>query len=349
MNKVYKHLLGGLSLFFSLLNCAGCQSSFPSDYSLGILYSTEYNDRSKISYLDENLNGLTDIFYPYGYMGHDGYTNANIIDEVLYECPLGKATEKNLGLIIGLNMNSGEIAEYNINRTNITDFICCNAFIYATSNLNGRNYIDQYNKADGSICSLELEQYYVSELAFNDNVLYGFGVKLDNQDQGNIIHLFKFDFKSKQVKTLYNLSGYLDDSPSYSIIRQNMLYFAENGYLFAYDLKDNTLNQMALMHKNAFNLLCDGDILYIGCTDIFTEAKSWIDVIDLKTNKQIASYPINHSILQMEISGNYIYVSDYNTITKYYMIDNQLKESGKITLEPEENYYVGGFFVREEK
>lgn len=119
----------------------------------------------------------------------------------------GKGNGKNLGLIIGLNMNSGEIAEYNINRTNITDFICCNAFIYATSNLNGRNYIDQYNKADGSICSLELEQYYVSELAFNDNVLYGFGVKLDNQGQGNIIHLFKFDFKSKQVETLYNLSG----------------------------------------------------------------------------------------------------------------------------------------------
>jgi len=334
-----------------LLISGGCSSgAFPSDYLVGVIYSTEYKDKSKIDFYDSNLKKISNRTYSYGCMGHDGFVNANIVDGILYECPLGKATEKDLGLIIGLDVSSGKVVEYNFNRTNITDYICDENYIYTSSNLNGINYIDRYDRQNGNISTIEIEGQYVAELAVNEKTLYGFNVALDNGSETTEINLCKFNFDLANFELLHRLTDILEDSPSYSVITKQKLYFSEEKRLFIYDLIDNKIDTMNLVHENGFNLFLNDNLLYVGCSDIFGQEESWIDVVDLNSNEIVNTYSIDCPILQMDINENYIYVSDFEKINVYQFLQNTSIEKIDIVRIPEYNdYYVGGFFIKEKK
>ncbi|MFV0528176.1 MAG: hypothetical protein ACK5MN_05550 [Lachnospiraceae bacterium] len=209
MKKIFRTILVSTVLLVGILALVGCKDQRKNlpEYSVGIIYSTEYLEKSKIEYFDDNMKKVAEDFYSYGYMGHNGYRNAVEFDNVLYEAPQGKAIEKDAGVIIGIDMSSGEVTEYELDRINITEFTCDKQYIYTTSNINGVNYVDRLKKEDGSISSIEISDEYIPELVVDNGELYGFAMGVADVDEGTIISLYKFNFEENCVERLYNLTN----------------------------------------------------------------------------------------------------------------------------------------------
>lgn len=313
------------------------------EYEIGILYSTEYKNKSKLILLDEKFEDIYETDYKYGCLGHDGYMNAQRVDNILYECPQGTATEKEMGKIIGIDVNTGDVVEYDFHRTNITDFVCDNRYIYTTSNLNNIDYVDRYDRETGEIATVEMN-FYISDLAVCKGVLYGFGA---DEASGDNICLYTFDFSNSVGTCIMDLTDKLDEKPPYMVPYKDFIFFANRDNLYQYCVNDNSIIQKKLLHDNGFNLQMSGDLLWIGCTDILSEGKSWIEVYNVETNQFVSSYSFDYSIQQIEIKDNYLYVGSSDGIEVYSLgVDNRIDKIKEYKYNMPEDYYLGGFYVK---
>lgn len=340
------------SVLFSILVClcflvAGCENKkFPADYEVGVLYSTEYKNTTKLLLLNQNLESIYETNAPYGYLGHCGFMNAITQDGVVYECPQGKATEKELGLIIGVDMSTGKVVEYDFGRVNITDFACEEDFLYATSNLNNENFVDRYDRTTGKKDTVKTS-FYVSDIVVNNGELYGFGLDEANPDK---ICFYHFDFNNQRADLCLELSGIVEELVPFLVSYQDRIYWAEGEQLFCFHTDDRTLDTIELPYKHGFNLLLKENTLWIGCTNIFAEDTSHILVYDLEKEDFLRDYQFTYSIHQMEVTADALYVGNLEFLEKYVFLEN-----GDISFEKQfiynmkNDYYLGGFFVNESR
>ena len=330
-----------------MITASGCSYTKEykqQNYGIGVIYSTEYKEKSYISFLDDSYTVVGNKSYSYGDILPTGFSNSINTEDTLYICPLGKDTEREAGIILGIDKKSANSTEYKFNRTNITDFIHNDNYIYTSSNTNCCNYIDQYNMENSVMTSLELKGMTVQAMDCVDSKMYGFEQNMDTDE----LYLCQFDFSKKQDIPLYHLDVAFEESPSFLEAWNHSLYFTNGDYLYTYHIDTNEVEQLQLGHTDGFNLKVQDHILYVACTDILNGTTSYIEIYDLNANKQLGTVKCDKPILQMEVLDNQIYVSDLNTLDIYELetdFSATKIKSVDLTDTMKDGYYVAEFFL----
>ncbi len=329
-------------LFVMTLSLAGCGSHYSKDYHIGLIYTTEYKDKTKICFLDDGMKEKNTLSYNYPNISYDGFCNSCVKDNKLFLLPKGKAKKLDFGKVIALHLSDGKINEYDFNRTNITDFFYDNEEIYICSNLNGISYLEQYNNKN--IETMEIQNCLLDTIAVLDGRIFGFISHLDDDKYS----FCEFNISAQEYNILLEMN--VDDSPCFLEVYKDKLYFAYNNILYEYDTTNDSMSNITLPHNNAFNLTVVGDDLYIAYTDLFEEKKSYIEVMHLPEKEIVKSMEYNGSILQLEVSKtnpDIIYLMDYENLMEYDISGEVEKMVNKIHLQSSGDYFVGGFFLNE--
>lgn len=329
-----------------MMSCliSGCGNSYSTEYELGIIYTTEYKDKSKISLMNQNLEEVNCLNYDYSSMSYDGFSNSLIVENRLYLLPKGHGDKLDYGKVVSLDLTDGKIEEYDFGRVNITDFEVDSEIIYASSNLNAKNYLDLCNVETMEIQTFELENVVIRNLVAKENRVFGTMIKLETEQ----IFLCEFNITEKTYKILYEIGN--EDEPSFMEWYQGKLYFPQDDILYEYNIEKQLMNKIQLPHTNAYNLKLVKDTLYIGYTDIFNGKESYVDAMYLPEKKILQSLKYNGVILQMEISADdKLYILDYNKLNKFDISVQEPALSQCIELESSNDYYTGGFYLNKNK
>ncbi len=327
-------------LFVITLSLAGCGSHYSKDYHIGLIYTTEYWNTTKICFLDDNMEEKQTLSYHYPNISYDGFCNSFIQNDKLFLLPKGNADKLDYGKVVALNLEDGKIDEYDFGRTNMTDFYFSDEDVYLCSNLNWISYLDQYH--DGNIETMEIQNCLLDTIGVLDGRIFGFISHLDDEKYS----FCEFNISEQDYKVLFEMN--MDGSPCFMEVYKDKLYFAYNNILYEYDTINDSMSNITLPHNNAFNLTVVGDDLYIAYTDLFEEKKSYIEVMHLPEKEIVKSMEYNGSILQLEVSKtnpDIIYLMDYENLMEYDISGEVEKMVNKIHLQSSGDYFVGGFFL----
>ena len=94
-------------LFVMTLSLAGCGSHYSKDYHIGLIYTTEYKDKTKICFLDDGMKEKNTLSYNYPNISYDGFCNSCVKDNKLFLLPKGKAKKLDFGKVIALHLSDG--------------------------------------------------------------------------------------------------------------------------------------------------------------------------------------------------------------------------------------------------
>lgn len=323
-----------------MLLLSGCGNNYLTEYNVGVIYTTEYKNKSKINFLNEKLKEVNSLPYRYSSMSYDGFSNALIADNELYLLPKGHADKLDYGKVISLNLVDGKIKEYDFGRTNITDFEYNSGSICVSSNLNGKNYIDVYNMQNAQIQTMELQDVMVSNLVMEENRIFGVMMDLETDS----CFLCEFNLMEDRYEIMYEMEA----DPDFMELYDGNLYVPQGDILYEYNIEERKVGKIKLPHTNAYNLNLIGDILYIGCTDILNGTKSYVDIMHLPDKKILKSIQYEGIILQMEISKeDKLYILDYQKLSIYDISKEETVLVESMELTNDGAYYVGGFYLNE--
>lgn len=332
-----------ISIFF-LISLTGCSKEYNNNYSLGIIQTKEYKNQTKITFYNEQLELTNEIVYSYPNISFDGFRNALIKDNRLYLQPKGDGDKLDYGKVIAMSLQDGKITEYDFNRTNITDFKCDGQNIYAVSNLNGSTYIDCYDTKTKEIQTFTTRDILIDTIVVNKGRMYGIASDW-NAQENFFVHI---SMEEQTFQEIYSIKTEL--SPSYLEFWENHVYFVNDNVLYEYQTDNDKMVTHKLPHKNAYNLLLKDEKLYIGCTDIFENTTSYLDVFDINTGEVKQLLTVDGSILQVEVSGkthDTIYLCSYEKIEKYQLDKGKYVKNNEVELPESKTFFVGGFFINE--
>lgn len=338
MKKTYFCFLILLSLLLT-----SCGYHYPSEYDIGVIYTTEYYNKSEIIYLDTNWNELGKTKYPYANMSYGGFFNSLIQDNTLYLLPKGISQRLDCGKVCALNMTSGQIKEYDFGRVNIIDYYADNNYVYALSNLNNISYFDRMDKATNEITTLEFFEGDLDHITMIDNQLFAISLELESNKDKYV--LYSFDITGNSFEKVCDLD--ITTSPAFIETYDGNIYIPTDNILYVYDTTKHTSHTITLPYGNAYNLNRKNNILYIGHTDIFNGKISHITSLDLINEEISEIMQYNGTILQMEIQDNNIYIRDYDKLLQYEV--NAPQDTVLIhsySLDNGGNYYPGSFFLK---
>lgn len=320
----------------------GCSNKFPDKYEFGIIDTTEYGNRSLITYFDSDWNKVGQTKYHYSNMSYCGFTNSCVQEGILYLSPRGDSKNLDCGKIVALDLSSGQKTEYDFNRVNIIDFHVDENGIYVVSNLNNMCYLDMYDKKQNKIRTIEVQEDVLDNVTTVKEKVYSIATNMNTDSYA----LYSFDMDSMNYIKICNLD--ISEAPSFCEVYQENIYFVVDTVLYVYHTVENSLQEVTLSHSNAFNMYRKDNMLYIGYTDIHNDGTSYIGSVNLDNMEMKDMLTCNGSILQMEMDeNNKWFIMDYEKISQYESSnDGNWKVINTMKLEPKENYYSGGFFLK---
>lgn len=339
-----KKIINTCVLIVMSVMLSGCEKNYFTEYDFGIIYTKEYKNESKICFFNQEMKEVNNLSYNYSNMSYDGFSNALIVDNMLYLLPKGHADKLDYGKVVELNLINGKIEEYDFNRTNITNCRYNNGNIYISSNLDGKSHIDMYDKRTNKIQSMTVSNILVDNIIIDDDKIFGIVTNIENSK----CTLCEFDLSEKDYHVLCELK--LEEPPAFMEIYHGNLYFPNEDILYEYNIQNKTLEEIKLPHKNAYNLKLVEDTLYIGCTDIFNGTESYVDIMYLPEKKVMKSIKYDGIILQMEVSKeDKLGILDYDKLSFYDISKEKPVAAESMEIETADGYYIGGFYLNENK
>ena len=211
-------------------------------------------------------------------------------------------------------------------------------------NLNGICYIDYMDCKTKEISTIETTYVIITNIVAGDSVAYCEGTNFETEQTA----IYKFDFEKNKMELLYECQS--ESDPCYFVHNENQLYFIDNNKLIEYDLELGEYRSYELLHENAYNLLKKGNHIYIACTDIHNGGVSYVDIFDLEKKEVLSLLQCENEIMQMEItdSEDSIYILSLEELIQYKIEKGQVEEINRISVESEDTYFIGGFYLKEE-
>ena len=327
-----------ISLFFSLpTSMLSCRAE-----GIGVIYTSEYENKTIIDCLDADFMHQNSTTYPYSGMSFDGFMNSCALEDVVYLNPRGLGGRLDYGKIAALNTTSMEVEEYDFGRVNIISHWADEFCIYATSNLNGVCFLDKYNRCTGIVETVKTDSITLDSIIVSEGIVYALGF-----DAYSRYSLYSADFCANQLTAVITLAQ--NETPCFLAEYNGNIIFTFDNTLYMFNTRTDALNQYSLNGGKAFNLQINGDYLYVGHTDLFSLNSSSIEVIDLREMKMKTTLKHPSTILQIEVGNedSSLYIMDYDSISNYRMNDDgEYSLHNRMELCPYNDQYVGGFFLR---
>lgn len=344
------------ALFFG---CSNKEGKIPSNYKIGVIETTEYDKDTIVSFYDENFKKLSEKKIP-----HKGMTNvydtAYIYKDTWYCAPAGEL-QKGTSVAVSMNINTGQIKEYDFGKEHARGFFhqAANSQAYfVCSNLNGIDRIARYDNKTKKIIEITSEKDLYTYIDADDKYVYVFVNDLTPRSNNalNDKYLILNQSDLSLVKEIpLNHYGYSFHS-----------YQDESAYYFTYNMEESPQSYLGILDKKTLQIsLVDlgetktamiersGDYLFISNTDVIEAIGNKVTKFNPNT-KEMSTYDIDHNVSEIRCDNENIYMIDHDyrnmelTLYKYIYDYNKdtLKEEKSKKINITKDLSFGSFYLK---
>ncbi len=308
----------------------GCSTNDKlSDYSIAVIETTSNDEKSLITYYDDNLKKINSNFLDYAELGTNFY-NPIYHDDQVYLVPRGLQGKHDEKKVISLNLTDGENNEYDVNRNNIICTATNEDYLFAGSNLNAVSYLTRIKYEDKSEKELAFKSEYLSLVAVSDQYVIVFLTSVGYENIYSKINIYDID--RLELKKSIDITELGINQTKYCL-NNNILYFS-NAYdkndkatnvLGVLDLNDLSLSKVVLECNYPDDIQClTEDKLLISCTNVVLSDGTKLIELDTKTGEQTI-YDLGIPILNIKASKNKLFVLSSEYILNVYSINDGMK------------------------
>lgn len=302
--------------------------------AVGILYTKDSKGDSVVSWLDKSLKKRGESSYDFSAAYYDGFRNMCGADGLIYLFPRGDYIQKNAKELVVIDETDGSCETVDVGLSNVTGYAVEGDTLCFSSNENHAGKVSVVDLQTRKVKSMDIKPAdgsgaLVFDVALSNGEIYG--MALDDQLK---VSLAKLDVEAGSYEKILDLPD--ADTPGFLPVNGRELLFISEGQLARFDPDKRELTKTPLTDVSSlrqapegkpadavlvepFNLNLSGDRLLIGYTDVFggEEQTSLVEVRDVQTLEVIASAKVKGAIMQLEMSGDDLYVLGYSKLTKY--------------------------------
>lgn len=347
-----RKILNFISLFLMGFILIGCSLNEKLDnYDIAIIETTSNDEKSLVSYYDDNLKKIDSKFLNYAELGTNFYNPIYQGDQI-FIVPRGLQGKHDEKKVISLNLTTGKNNEYVIDRNNIICTATSENYLFAGSNLNGISYLTRIKYEDKSVKEIMFNNEYLSLVITSDKYVIAFLTSINHENIYSKINVYNID--SLELKKTIDITELGINQTKYCL-NKNMLYFS-NAYdqndeptnvLGVLNLKDLTLSKVALKCYYPDDIQCLAeDKLLISCTDVVLSNGTKVIELDTHTGEQIV-YDLGIPILTVKASKNKLFVLSSEYILNVYNIDEDMKLIKSVQHKLTEGNYCSAIFTND--
>ncbi|BCJ95961.1 hypothetical protein acsn021_35300 [Anaerocolumna cellulosilytica] len=335
-----------------LTGCKRNTEKFAGDYKFGIIETTGQDNDSVITYYNQELQKVYTQELPFGSMGNIFY-NPIIFEDKLYTIPQGLANEKDLKMVLELDLTNGDTKEYTIDQLAMNSLSANADYIFTCNTYNGNSYINRCHKQSQEVIEKAFIDIYISKLELAGDKLLAFGTK--REENSLVSFLYLLDMELNVLKTI-NISK--SGSSHYkTALVGDVVYFSSpmNQYdqpgtlISAISTKNLTVKDIDLKTAYPSDIIPYNEFLVIAHCNLVTFEGNQLTFYNTK-KETMNTINLEHPILQMNIEGDDLYIMSQEKLYQYKISGKSLALTGEIHMltksNAEEYYYASGFFLR---
>ncbi|SFR93600.1 hypothetical protein [Anaeromicropila populeti] len=323
-------------------------SKFPSDFYMGIILTTEQKQSSFLYFYDSELKLAGTKKIPYGNVGST-FIRPESRNQYLYVNAAGLMGEKNLGLSLEINLESGKTNQYNHKLVGPSDCAESDDYIFVCNNLNKVSHIVRCTKGTKEIKEFKKEVSCINTILCYENQLIAFA-----QNYGTSVnsYIYLLDYELNLLKTIDITS--LGIGTYNTCIENDRLYFNiisdvsdnPNHCIGVLSLADYSLSRLEIPEKDSFDIqVYDGKLYSSGFSK---NNNGSITLYDFDSN-QYKTYQFDHPVNCFYINQGCLFIVENSKIYEYQIEEDgftKIKEQDVPSPDGEECFYFisGAFF-----
>lgn len=347
-----KFFISILLFITSVLTFAGCgNKDIPNNKSvqkaeIGIIETTGYKNKSYIHFYDSDLNFLYKEENNYASLS-DSWDDAVCHNNILFSIPKGTFEKQDEQCIIEYNINTDQYKEYDMNLYSMNELAVSKNYIFGVNTIDyistiARRTIGQFNEKP---LMKEYPDEYIFEMIVLDEDLYYFSS--DSKDES--VHFKQLSIDNLSVIEDYDITEF--GSPADMLKVGNNIYFtnqytdADSGIpsnkITVFDSEKKSFSQIELSENNPNDILKYNNLLIISHYDRVQAIGNKITIYNLSDNRIERVINLNHDSVQCILKDNFLYVLSHDSISKYLITDNDLKEisTSKVDMQTGKTYF----------
>jgi len=359
------------SILLFLLNClliislSAChlpkyQTISNPDFRVGVIETTEQRNRSKIGLYDDSLNLVGTLDYNMGSMGMSFYP-PQIVGSKMYVIPQGTGNEKELSLMLELDLESGEDQTIDIGLRATNSFCVSDQFVFASATWNGISTISRASLADQSLKQIEYRSVdFVEQMQVVQDELFVVGFYYDEKD---VLHSTFAIFNIDTMELIRE-----EDISDYGVSHlgmlhvENRLYITSSGKrsqskteqvpdnrLIVYDLANRSFHAIELGANDPATMTYECGKLYVLQSNLVTGESHGVTIIDIET-EETHFIALDHGVYQIAVKDGCLYALSDSSIYQYRVIENafSLVSEKNVRTKTGDNpyFYVSSMLVR---
>lgn len=336
-----------LSLFVICLICGCAKQDVSKDLGKAeyavIRTSPLKSEKTQTIFLDADMNYVGEKTYDFGNVGGCGFNIPFEDNNKIYDVSLAYGEDAFPSEVLEIDMENWECNSYDFDRTNITDLVVTDSYVYAISNLNAVTYIDRCPIGGGKddIDTIEIKGEVYTQL-------YNVGDKIFIGEAG--MTLYECNFEKKNISLFTKIKTSDSEEPLFSeeyggkliLAGEQQLYFVsgENGDVRTADVPKG--------ENEIKSLFLDGNFLYVSRAEFHMDNEDTMIIkYDLDTNQVVDTYKIPTDLMQFQVKDNNIIIISEESIIKYSLeCGGKVAKIGEYQVETKGYRYVSsGFFV----
>lgn len=332
-------------LLFSACTQTPIQSDkLPEAYTVGIICTSGFNNKSSIIYFDDDLNQTGVTYYPYATMGEIFYKPV-IFENTVYTIPQGQANKKDEKVILQQNLETFEQQTYFLDQIAIYGLSVDSSAIFAANNINGQSFVSRIDKVNGTVKTVAYDDIYISIVYSYGNKLYAFSSQSTDAETMGTLHCL--DSVSLEELKRIDLTSF--GNAVYSVAGvDDILYFTpvetsqgtSNHIVGTYNTNTDEVGAIEFSDV-VYHVLNVGDELYITHGNLVTGEGTTLSVYDIAA-KEIKTYDLGVWPGQITIHEGDLYVMSTDCITKFDI--HTMNKQSEVNLSLEDSYYLSGIF-----
>ena len=312
--------LSALLCLVALMLIGGCtkQPLAKVNYSVAVVQTTGQSRNSLITYYNNQLKPVRKQHLSYPSLGST-WNNEVYADEYVFLIPLGFMKSEKEHKVLGINRRSGSTMVYPIDRTSLQGIAVSPTHLYATSNLNGVNYITQLNRKNGNTREIELPLDYVKLLMYHNGNLFVFSTQLNNIEH-NRLFVYNEKMELKREIDLAKIPPYIQKA---SFLNNKLIFTATSdpnqpipAQLGIVKLDSWQVSTFPLKEPVANDILTYKNKLIIANTDVVEPRGHSISLVDLDS-KEVTVHDLKSGVDRIALSGDTLYALGADELASY--------------------------------
>lgn len=348
-----------LSVFSS---CNGQTAKFDPNFTLGVIETTQKENKSLIHFYDENLSKINTMKFPLGSMG-DRFFFPIVYGDSVYTIPQGIGNQKEKTIVFSLNLKTGEDKQYDLEIVGMNSLAVSKEYVFGVHDLNFTSTIVRCNKKNNETQELKIPKFFIEKMIVADDYLFAIGNY--NDENGYYSVLYQINIATMQIEKTFDLKAY-GYSFNGMVLDGNTIYWSntykasadgkselENNTVTMFHIDTQTFETIELQEEYPSQLIVQDRKLFILHSDFVMGEGRHITIYDMDTKEQ-EIITFDHDLLEFRLDDDMMYVvnwrEDAYCVYQYKMKGTDLtliNEMEPITIH-DDRHFVGGIFTANE-